>query len=167
MSFLDTLTFGIISGEAAALLEMRKAAVGWYNELTKPLLPILKPKLEDIGALSVARRKQLKDAAEALYVEHRIENCGDELDHKMAELMHSHGIPWFSGRFALIQKTSGYIASGLFLKEIAYSSLDSEDPKVQRAALSKARTQHAVFERRKEALVKQINLQRGRIGYQK
>lgn len=165
MSFIDTLTFGIISGEAKALREMSKATTGWYNELTKPVLPLLRAAAEMDRVLTSTERQVLKAAALKLYEEHKIENCGDALASKMGEMMQSHGIPWFSGRHQLIRKTSEYIESGLFLKAIAFSSLDSADSRVLQRTISDIRRQHSRFERKKNALISQITRQLGRLGY--
>ena len=62
MSFLEKISLGVIRNEREMLKALLEATEGWYNELTRPFLPVLTGKItaED---LSPSKQKELEQIA--------------------------------------------------------------------------------------------------------
>jgi hypothetical protein len=163
MSFLETLCLGVIKSERDMLHALRNAAEGWYNELTRPFLPMLLGD-EEGSVPSEKERIDLSRLANDMLCAEMLINDGDALENKLAEIEKSSGIPLFSGRQELRNKTVEFLNSGVFLKAIAYKLKKAGRPNDYCSVVRDARTGWQDFQSAKDGLVAQINSQLARIG---
>ena len=152
---------GRLDTERAWLTGLRESCEQWYNEMTEPLLPILRSGELDFPEPTL---KDFHKATSELYEQWILVNAGNHFANLKVE-MGNRGMP-FSGRDELRDKIVSYVHAGKFLRKSVTDGFSS--PYITsgdiRQVISEARSQWKEFRDAKDSVVDQINTQLGRLG---
>lgn len=162
MGYFDWIFKYRFDSERATLLDMLTHTMGWYNELTGPLMPLLQD-------FEFGRRPQdvelYRNIAKSIYEIKVMAGHGDSLINVL-QSMNPRGIPFFTPRKRLVQLANEFHERGLFVKEVAMSLYGW----VEKSEKDQEHTRASVFENWKEFecakdnLIEEINGQLRKLG---
>jgi len=115
MGYFDWIFQYKFENEKATLIDLREHTLGWYNQLTEPLMPVLKEiefrqPPQNVG--------QYVEIAHEIYAIKIMSGHGDNLDNVLKS-MNPRGIPFFAPRRKLKTLAIEFQHRGLFVKELA------------------------------------------------
>jgi hypothetical protein len=163
MGFFDWTFKQRYDTEKELLLALLSHTEAWFNELTLPLRELLFEMLYgDIERLEPAKYVEI---ARELYFQKIQSNHGSYVRNTM-EQMSEHGIPLFTSRYKLQQRTQEFLVSGRFLKDIVeyFSRWKYLDRATQYEYRSQIRDAWENLRACRERLVTEINRQIRRLG---
>ena len=144
MNLIEKLSLlEVMTNEKDWLQGLREHVEDWYNELTIPVLPILKNKKLHKDTSEYIQYKQI---AEDLLNHAHISNAGNKLSNLFDEMNEKKLL--INSKVIITPLINNYIESGMFLKNIAYNF----DPKIVHKKWKK-------FEENKNKLIIEINNQ--------
>ena len=144
MNLIDKLSsFELMTNEKDWLQGLRQHVEDWYNELTTPVLPILKNKKLHKDTNEYIKYKQI---AEELLNHAYISNAGNKLSNLFDEMNEKNLL--INSKVIITPLIHNYIDTGMFLKEIAYNY----DPEIVHKKWKE-------FEENKNKLIIKINSQ--------